>query len=244
MKAVILAGGSGTRGRPYTEHFPKAMTPVRGRPLVDHIVGHLRSFPFVGEVVVVADLAGLGGQVRGYYAGERGIRFVQDSQDGTGGDLLHAEPHLGREFVLWFADNLCAIDLAAMRRAFRASGGAACIATRSRRREETGFARVEGGVIREFVEKPVLRLPMPECLGIYMLGRGIMDAVRAAGPGSVNLSYDVLQGLAPGGTVGAYDIGGAGWVDVESPVTVSRRAAEIARITRRMGAPSAPRTRR
>ena len=38
MKAVILAGGKGTRGKPYTEFFPKAMTPINGRPIIDYIV--------------------------------------------------------------------------------------------------------------------------------------------------------------------------------------------------------------
>ncbi|MFB5616790.1 MAG: NDP-sugar synthase, partial [Nitrosopumilus sp.] len=41
MKAVILAGGSGTRGKPYTEYFPKAMIPINGKPLVDYVVRYL-----------------------------------------------------------------------------------------------------------------------------------------------------------------------------------------------------------
>ena len=35
VKAVILAGGKGTRGKPYTDYFPKAMIPVNGKPLID-----------------------------------------------------------------------------------------------------------------------------------------------------------------------------------------------------------------
>ena len=38
MKAVILAGGKGTRGKPYTDYFPKAMTPINGKPLIEYIV--------------------------------------------------------------------------------------------------------------------------------------------------------------------------------------------------------------
>ena len=33
MKAVILAGGKGTRGKPYTDYFPKAMTPINGKTI-------------------------------------------------------------------------------------------------------------------------------------------------------------------------------------------------------------------
>ncbi|MDA7953415.1 MAG: nucleotidyltransferase family protein [Nitrosopumilus sp.] len=234
MKAVILAGGRGTRGRPYTEYFPKAMIPVRGRPLIDHVVGHLRSFDFVGEISIIADFAGLGGQIRSYYGRERGIRYVQDSQSGTGGDLLHAR-NLGGRFVLWFVDNLCAVDLGAMRGAFLAGGGTACIATRRRRREETGFAEVRDGMVRRFTEKPVLDLPMSECLGVYMLGGGVLDRVRGIGGGHVNLSYDVLQPLASEGVVSAFDIGREPWMDVESPVVLERNGDMARRITGRMG---------
>ncbi|MEM4391478.1 MAG: NTP transferase domain-containing protein, partial [Candidatus Nitrosotenuis sp.] len=69
MKAVILAGGSGTRGRPFTEYFPKAMIPVEGMPLIHHIVRYLSSWNNISEIVIVADINGLGGQIKGYYNG-------------------------------------------------------------------------------------------------------------------------------------------------------------------------------
>ena len=62
MKAVILAGGKGTRGKPYTEYFPKAMTPINGKPMIDYIVKYLKSFSFVDEVIIISDYNGLGGQ--------------------------------------------------------------------------------------------------------------------------------------------------------------------------------------
>ena len=51
MKAVILAGGKGTRGKPYTEYFPKAMTPINGKPLIDYVVRYLKSFKFIKEII-------------------------------------------------------------------------------------------------------------------------------------------------------------------------------------------------
>lgn len=245
MKAVILAGGRGTRGRPYTDYFPKAMTPVHGRPLIDHIVGHLGRFDFISGIIVVSDFGGLGGQIKNYYRGrhvEKRLSFVQDSQRGTGGDLLPVEGRLGRDrdFVLWFADNLCAVDLKRMREVFREKGGDACIATRTRRREETGFAVVEDGIIREFKEKPTVRLQMHECLGVYMLQRGVIGRIRDVKKKEVNLSYDVLQQLSGEGRVSAFDIGGAGWIDAESPAALERNRGDVKKIIGQMGRPPRP----
>lgn len=243
----MLAGGQGSRGKPYTEYIPKAMFPVRGAPLIRHVVGHALSFPFIDEAVIVADFEGIGSQIRLYMEGwGKRVRFVQDSQRGTGGDLLCASGALrgSGAFALWFVDNLCALDLAAMRESFISSGRAACVAVRSRRREETGFARVRGGLVEQFVEKPVLDLPISECLGIYMMDGRVLSRARECGDGQVNLSYDVLQPMAAEGQLSAHDIGSSGWLDVESPAVLERNSAEVGRITSRMGRGAPTRARR
>ena len=66
MKAVILAGGKGTRAKPFTDFFPKALIPVEGKPLIDHIVHFLSSFKIIDEIVVISDFKGPGGQIQHY----------------------------------------------------------------------------------------------------------------------------------------------------------------------------------
>ena len=255
-----MAGGRGTRGRPYTEYFPKAMTPVSDRPLIDYIIRYIGAFELVDQIIVITDLNGLGGQIRNYYGADSQsydsdrIAFVQDSGSGTGGDLLHASGMIpnSEPFILWFADNLCAVDLAGMHRQFVAKGSLACIATRRERAEETGFAIVgDDGVVQKFVEKPVVRLPSSECLGVYVLGSEVLsrisdmvadcrsgaggagDCKEGAGgngrPGGtqVNLSHDILQDLSEEGAVSAFDIGGAQWLDVESPAILERNKSRV-----------------
>jgi len=238
VKAVILAGGKGTRGKPYTEYFPKAMTPINGKPLIDYVVKYLKSFNFVNEIIIVSDFNGLGGQIKNYYENQKNITFVQDSQSGTGGDLLHIEKKLKDEpeFVLWFVDNLCAIDLKKMRELFREKNSSACIATRTKRREETGFAKVENGIIKEFKEKPVMKLQLSECLGIYMLGKDAIKRIKAKQKQKkINLSYDILQQLSKEGKISAFDIGDKEWMDAESPTIIERNEKTVKKIIKQMG---------
>ena len=238
MKAVILAGGKGTRGKPYTEYFPKAMTPLNGKPLIDYVVKYLKSFSFIKEVIIVSDYNGLGGQIKNYYGNQKGITFIQDSQSGTGGDLLHIEKKLKgeSEFLLWFVDNLCAIDLKKMKEHFKKKKSSACIATRAKRKEETGFAIVEDGIIKEFKEKPVMKLQLSECLGIYMLGKDVIKRIKSKRKQKeINLSYDILQPLSKEGKISAYDIGTVEWMDVESPMVLERNGKTVKKIIKQMG---------
>ena len=238
MKVIILAGGKGTRGKPYTEYFPKAMTPINGKPMIDYVVKYLKSFNFIKEIIIISDYNGLGGQIKNYYGNQKSIKFIQDSQSGTGGDLLHVEKELKgeSEFLLWFVDNLCAVDIKKMRSIFKEKNSSACIATRTKRKEETGFAVVEDGIIKEFKEKPIMKLQLSECLGIYMLGKEIIEKIKKKkNQKQVNLSYDILEQLSKEGKVSAYDIAEKEWIDAESPMVLERNEKVVAKIIKQMG---------
>ena len=192
----------------------------------------------IEEVIIISDFKGLGGQIKNYFGNQKNIIFVQDSQSGTGGDLLHITNSLKdeSEFVLWFVDNLCAIDLKKMRNLFREKNSSACIATRTRRKEETGFATVENEIIKEFKEKPVMKLQLSECLGIYMLGKDIIKRIKSKQKQKeINLSYDILQQLSKEGKISAFDIGEKEWIDAESPMVLERNEKRVKKIIKQMG---------
>ena len=237
MKAVILAGGKGTRGKPYTEFIPKAMSPIKDKPLIDYVVKYLKSFRFIKEIIVISDFNGLGGQVKNYLSNQKNITFIQDSQSGTGGDLLHIEKNLKgeSEFLLWFVDNLCAVDVKKMQETFLEKKSLACIATRTKRREETGFAIVENGIIKEFKEKPEMKLQLSECLGVYMLSTDVISRIKKLKKKQVNLSFDILQKLSKEGKISAYDIGNTEWLDAESPMILERNEKTVKKIIKQMG---------
>ncbi len=242
MKAVILAGGRGTRGRPFTDYIPKAMIPIHGRPLIAHIVGYLSSFKIIDEIIILSDFDGLGKQIEKYFENhkraKKPLRFIQDSQSGTGRDLVHLEKILEKnsEFLLWFVDNLTPLDIKSMYQFHRGKNTMATIATRRYRKEETGYAIVENGVVLEFREKPTIKLEMSECLGIYIMNSEILKIIKSEGAkrNEINLSYDILQPLSKKGKISAYDIGKSPWIDIDSPSRVEREKKLVNVIIKRL----------
>ena len=114
----MLAGGRGTRAKPFTEYFPKAMFPLNGRPMIDYIVRYLAQFSQINEIIIVCDFDNFGKQIINYFEGKgsivgKSITFVEDKNSGTGGSLLRVEKYVGQDecFLVWFADNLCALHI-------------------------------------------------------------------------------------------------------------------------------------
>ncbi len=111
MKAVILAAGSATRLRPLTEHLPKCLLEVAGRPILRRLLDHLAALG-VSEVTIV--LGYLGSKIRDAvqsWSPEIGVNFTDNAEyasTNNGYSTLLAGPAAsGHEFVLLDADIVC-----------------------------------------------------------------------------------------------------------------------------------------
>src|ERR1700674_4622402 len=97
-KAMVLAAGLGVRMRPLTEHLPKPLVPVAGRPLLDHVLDKLGDAGVTGAVVNVHYLPD---QIIAHVASRpRPHVTISDERDqvlGTGGGVARALPLLGPE---------------------------------------------------------------------------------------------------------------------------------------------------
>src|SRR6266571_5138425 len=121
MKAVVMAGGEGSRLRPLTSRQPKPLVPVVGRPIMEHILLHLRRHQMRD---VVATVQYLGSSIRNYFGdgSEQGVALtysVEDSPLGTAGSVMLARQFLTDTFVVISGDALTDIDLAAAARFHR-----------------------------------------------------------------------------------------------------------------------------
>lgn len=107
MQCVILAAGKGTRMRPLTEHVPKPLVKVCGKPLLQHIVEALPSE--IDEIILVVNY--LEDQIRAYCGEEfcgRKVKYVTQANPagGTGDALRCAEPLLRGRFLFMYADDI------------------------------------------------------------------------------------------------------------------------------------------
>lgn len=244
MKIVLIAGGFGTRAKPYTDFSPKPLIPILDRPLIDHIIRYIARFKSVEEILVVTNLKGSGRQILNYFDGKekhlrKRISFVDDLNEDTAIAVLRAKSKLrsGQPFIVWFSDNLSPIDLNDMMRFHSRTGGLGCVAVRSRRTEETGLARIsKTGLVNEFLEKPTITLQTPECLGIYAFNYEILKRIAdaRAKKRKVNLSADILQKLSANDNFYAYDIGDTPWIDIESPAKMDRNFEDVKAIIEKM----------
>src|ERR671921_1812398 len=102
MKAVIMAGGHGTRLRPLTSDQPKPMIPIVNVPCMEHIVRLLESH---GVTDIVATLQFMPEEIQAYFGdgSDWGVNMrysIEDVPAGTAGSVKLAEEHLEGERVL------------------------------------------------------------------------------------------------------------------------------------------------
>jgi len=158
MKAVLMAGGEGSRLRPMTLHRPKPLVPVCNRPMSEHIVGNLKAHGF-NDIFVT--LYYMGDEIQSFFGdgSSLGVNMaysVEESPLGTAGAVKLLEPHLDETFLIISGDCLTDIDLTAAVAFHKKSGSLATIVlTRVSTPLEYGVVIIDDkGRIERFLEKP------------------------------------------------------------------------------------------
>ena len=204
MKAVIMAGGEGTRLRPLTSNVPKPMLPLANRPMMEHIVDLLQQHGFDEIVVTVAFLANT---IRTYFGdgSEFGVRMVYATEDtplGTAGSVRNAMDELDERFLVISGDVLTDIDLGRDRRLPRRAQGRWPPSASSPVENPLEFGIVithEDGSIERFLEKPTWGQVFSDTIntGIFVLEPEIFDYIPADRP--VDFSSEVFPALLDDG---------------------------------------------
>ena len=223
VKAIVLAGGEGTRLRPLTFSTPKQMLPVAGRPVIERVVEGL-SLHGVDEVVISLGYrpdAFIGAYPDGLCAGVRLRYVVEDSPLDTAGAIAYAAREAGVDnetFIAMNADVLSEIDVSALVDFHRERGGEACIAlTPVEDPSQFGVVPTDTtGRVKAFIEKPPASLSPTNMVnaGIYVLEPSFLARVPVGRRTSVE--REVFPAIVEAGSL--YALGSSAlWTDMGTP---------------------------
>ena len=222
MKAILLAGGKGTRLRPLTIHTPKPIVPIFNRPFLHYQIDLLKQVPEIDEVILslnyqprrIEEIFGDGSDVG------ISIRYVVEPAPlGTAGAVRYAGDNLTESVVVFNGDVLTQIDLAAVLRLHRERQAKATIVL-TPVENPTAYGLVEtdaAGNVTRFLEKP-----NPDEIttnninaGIYVLEPDTFDRIPKDVSWSIERSYFPSL-VERGETFVAYVYDGY-WIDIGTP---------------------------
>lgn len=183
MDAVILAGGKGTRLRPFTMTIPKPLLPLGDVPIVEVVIRQLAAAGFQRVVLTLGHMGPMLSLVLGD-GGRLGVSIeycYEESPLGTAGPLRLIE-NLSDPFLVMNGDLLTTLDFGALVAHHRASGAAATIATSQREVHiDYGVIETDGaGRLGAYREKPTIGYQVS--MGINVLSREAIAHIPADGP--------------------------------------------------------------
>ena len=213
-KALILAGGKGTRLRPITYEIPKALIPIHGKTLTEHLFDLFKKYNIHDIILAVGHMKN---KIKEYFGdGTRfGIKITYIEEDeplGTAGPVRLARALLNETFIVSNGDELKNINIEEMYECHKNNHALATIAlTTVSDPTQYGVARLSGSKILEFVEKPS-KADAPSNLinsGFYILEPEVISYI---GKGFQMSEKDVFPKLAKEGRLFGYPFSGQ-WFD-------------------------------
>ncbi len=211
-KAVILAGGQGTRLRPITYEIPKALIPVHGKTLTEHLFDLFKRYDINNIVMAVGHLKER--IVAHFNKGKKygvNIKYIREETPlGTAGPLKIAKPFLKESFFVSNGDELKELNLEEMFKVHKDSNALATIALVSVDNPSLyGVAKLDGNRILEFVEKPANPPTSLINSGLYILEPEVLDMIPE---GFSMIEKDIFPKLAEQGRLYGYAFSGQ-WFD-------------------------------
>ena len=232
MKAIILAGGFGTRLRPLTLEVPKPIVPIFDRPFLYYQTDLLRHVPEIDEVVLSLNYQPDRIEARvgdGTQAGVP-VRYVVEPEPlGTGGAIKYASAGMDDTLLVFNGDVLTGIDLPAVVRRHRERQAQATIVL-TPVDDPSAYGLVEtdaDGNVRRFLEKPSLDQVTCDTInaGIYVLEPETFDRIPDGTKYSIERQY--FPSLVERGETFVAYVDRGYWLDIGTPESYVRAHRDL-----------------
>lgn len=219
MKALILAGGTGSRLRPITYSMAKQLIPVANKPVIEYGIESLAHAGIEDFGIIIGDTgpavqAAVGDGSRWGVS----IRYIpQEAPLGLAHAVKTARPYLGDdEFVMYLGDNLIKSSIAGLMAEFQMHGPAATILlTEVPNPGDFGVAEMTGGRVTRLQEKPKHPRSNLALVGVYLFDARIHEVIDTLQPsrrGEYEIT-DAIQGLIDRGLTVRSHIVDGWWKD-------------------------------
>ncbi len=225
MRAIVLAGGRGTRLRPYTTFFPKPLMPIGDMPILEVL---LRQMKVAGITDVTLTINHLAEMLRLFFQdGQKlGLNIdysTEDSPLGTAGPLSLIDG-LEDTFLVTNGDVLSMLDIADLVQHHKQSGAIATIATHQRTvKIDLGVIEHDSsGIVTDYIEKPSFDYRVS--MGIYVFEPRVVNYI----PYNQYLDFPdlVLKLVKAGEKVSSYPFSGY-WKDLGRPDDYEQATADF-----------------
>lgn len=216
MKAVLLAGGKGTRLYPYTATFPKSLVPVGDKPVMEYGINNLKKHGISDIIIATGHLSEL---IKSYFGDGKkfgvSIEYSEEEKPlGTAGPLSKLKNKINDTFLLLNGDILCDINFKTLINFHKKSN---CIATvvLTRRKVNIDYGVIEideNENIKNWIEKPTIDYLVST--GIYVFERKVLGYVKENK--RLDLPDLILELIRDEQKVVSYLFGGK-WLDIGRP---------------------------
>lgn len=228
MKAVILAGGKGTRLRPYTTVFPKPLMPLGDKPILEIVIEQLEFHKFDEVIMAVGHLAEL---IMAFFGdgSKFGIKIKYSRENnplGTVGPLSLMKAELDDAFLMMNGDILTTLDFSELVKYHKEHKAIATVALKKRDvKIDFGVVELNGNSIIDYSEKPTIDYLVST--GIYVFNPEVLEYVR---PNEYLDFPDLIKLLiSDGNSIKGYVYDGY-WLDIGRPDDYQRANAEFDKI--------------
>jgi glucose-1-phosphate thymidylyltransferase len=222
MKAIVVAGGHGSRLYPMTKFTHKTLLPLCGRPVIDYVLSTIRHAGITDITII-------------------GNRFIDKIREHVGDDVnyvMELEPlgvanalqlarngNEGAPLLIWFSDNITNIDLSQDIENF--SNGAILLTREVENPHEFGIADVRDGKIVDVHEKPSEYFGKLAIGGIYIFDETFWSRLDSLQDNDNFSISDVTRQYIYEGNVKIISVGENTWIDCGTPSSLSRAAKMV-----------------
>ncbi|MCK9405128.1 MULTISPECIES: nucleotidyltransferase family protein [Methanothrix] len=234
MKAVILAGGLGTRLKPYTTVFPKPLMPIGESPILEIIIKQLKAKGFNEITLAVGHLSEL---IMAFFnnGSKYGLKIEYSKEEkklGTAGGLGLLKNKLEDDFLVMNGDVLTGLDFSEFLEFHKKTGSIATIAL-NRRHVDIDFGVVEldeNRTLIGYIEKP--KIDYLVSMGVYAFNESILEYI----PSHEYLDIpDLMKRLLSEGEKVNGFIHDGYWLDIGRPDDYIKANEDIQKIYRELG---------